>query len=256
MPVVVVEIARTPDACWRAFTDATLFSQWMPNLQRAEVISTNADRSAARGPLRVPGVALLLAGLQLRSGSARSQLGAARRQARRGPRVCAHRAPRSWRAHDLPARAGQSAPHRRSGQGQRRHVRGRIRALDRIAAVVRRAAPPVLRGAAWCCVVLRGAAWCCVVLRGAAPGCAGLRRGGLADIWPSSAGAAWRTSGLRARGRLGGHLAFERGVGRASRCVGAQRRCDGDGPAGRRGGEPGGRAGVEKSFTNHLTGVQ
>lgn len=43
MPVVVVEIARTPDACWRAFTDARLFPEWMPALRRADVISTNDD---------------------------------------------------------------------------------------------------------------------------------------------------------------------------------------------------------------------
>lgn len=43
MPAVVVEIARTPDACWRAFIDATLFSEWMPGLQRAQVISTNEN---------------------------------------------------------------------------------------------------------------------------------------------------------------------------------------------------------------------
>ena len=41
MPAVVVDIARAPDACWRAFTDATLFAEWMPDLHRADVISTN-----------------------------------------------------------------------------------------------------------------------------------------------------------------------------------------------------------------------
>ena len=43
MPVVVVDIARPPDVCWRALTDATLFAAWMPGLRRATVIASDGD---------------------------------------------------------------------------------------------------------------------------------------------------------------------------------------------------------------------
>lgn len=43
MPVVVVDLARPPDVCWRSFTDARLFAAWMPGLRRATVIASEPD---------------------------------------------------------------------------------------------------------------------------------------------------------------------------------------------------------------------
>lgn len=39
MPTVDVEIARPLDHCWRAFTNARLFSAWMPGLRRATIVA-------------------------------------------------------------------------------------------------------------------------------------------------------------------------------------------------------------------------
>lgn len=43
MPTAVIDIARTPDECWRALTDPALFPAWMPGLRRAEVLSREPD---------------------------------------------------------------------------------------------------------------------------------------------------------------------------------------------------------------------
>lgn len=47
MREVVVSIAASPDACWRALTDATLLTAWLPGLRRAEVIARTPDGLAA-----------------------------------------------------------------------------------------------------------------------------------------------------------------------------------------------------------------
>ena len=39
MPAAVVDIARSPDECWRALTDPTHFPTWMPGLRAVEVLS-------------------------------------------------------------------------------------------------------------------------------------------------------------------------------------------------------------------------
>lgn len=39
MPSVVVEVARPLDRVWRAFTNARLFSAWMPGLRRATIVA-------------------------------------------------------------------------------------------------------------------------------------------------------------------------------------------------------------------------
>lgn len=39
MQMVTVEVARDPDACWRAFVDPTQLTKWVPGLRRAEIIS-------------------------------------------------------------------------------------------------------------------------------------------------------------------------------------------------------------------------
>lgn len=38
MPSVVVDVARPIDRVWRAFTNARLFSAWMPGLRRATIV--------------------------------------------------------------------------------------------------------------------------------------------------------------------------------------------------------------------------
>ncbi|HEY5920226.1 MAG TPA: SRPBCC family protein [Kofleriaceae bacterium] len=43
MPTVVVEVARSPEDCWRAFTNARLFAAWMPGLRRVTVVSAHDD---------------------------------------------------------------------------------------------------------------------------------------------------------------------------------------------------------------------
>lgn len=43
MQTVLAVVAREPDACWRAFVDATTFSAWIPGLRRARVIQSGAD---------------------------------------------------------------------------------------------------------------------------------------------------------------------------------------------------------------------
>ena len=40
---VVGFIARSPDRCWRAFTDAAAFTAWVPGLRRARVIASRPD---------------------------------------------------------------------------------------------------------------------------------------------------------------------------------------------------------------------
>jgi carbon monoxide dehydrogenase subunit G len=39
---VVVDIARSPDTCWRALTDAAQFAAWMPGLRSAVVLAEDA----------------------------------------------------------------------------------------------------------------------------------------------------------------------------------------------------------------------
>jgi hypothetical protein len=43
MDTVVGYIARSPEACWRVFTNAALLPAWVPGLRRARVIATDAD---------------------------------------------------------------------------------------------------------------------------------------------------------------------------------------------------------------------
>ncbi len=43
MQTVLAVVAREPEACWRAFTDASTFSAWIPGLRRARVIQVGAD---------------------------------------------------------------------------------------------------------------------------------------------------------------------------------------------------------------------
>lgn len=43
MPVVIIDVARPPEACWTALTRAELFAAWMPGLRRATVVATEPD---------------------------------------------------------------------------------------------------------------------------------------------------------------------------------------------------------------------
>ncbi len=43
MQTVLAVVAREPEACWRAFIDATTFSAWIPGLRRARVVQVGAD---------------------------------------------------------------------------------------------------------------------------------------------------------------------------------------------------------------------
>jgi len=36
-------VARDPEACWRAFTDASTLAAWVPGLRRARVVQVGAD---------------------------------------------------------------------------------------------------------------------------------------------------------------------------------------------------------------------
>jgi hypothetical protein len=40
-------VAREPDACWRAFIDASTFSAWIPGLRRAQVIQKTDEGLAS-----------------------------------------------------------------------------------------------------------------------------------------------------------------------------------------------------------------
>ncbi|MDB4960001.1 MAG: hypothetical protein JWO36_7570 [Myxococcales bacterium] len=43
MQTVVAFVSRTPEACWRVFTDPHLLSAWVPALRRARVITIGVD---------------------------------------------------------------------------------------------------------------------------------------------------------------------------------------------------------------------
>jgi hypothetical protein len=44
---VLAVVAREPDACWRAFIDASTFSAWIPGLRRARVVQVGAEGFAS-----------------------------------------------------------------------------------------------------------------------------------------------------------------------------------------------------------------
>ena len=43
MDVVSTYVPRSPEACWRNFTNATLLATWVPGLRRARVVAVGAD---------------------------------------------------------------------------------------------------------------------------------------------------------------------------------------------------------------------
>jgi uncharacterized protein YndB with AHSA1/START domain len=43
MPTATMLVPRSPAACWKQFTDASLLMAWVPGLRRARVIATHPD---------------------------------------------------------------------------------------------------------------------------------------------------------------------------------------------------------------------